>query len=308
MRKFGFFALVALVLAGALQVAFTQTQGQGAPEIISHRVKKHGEAVTAGATGVVTPAITYHNGPLITSPMIYVIWYGNWNQNNGADTPAGQQIVRDFANSVGASPWWQIMTTYTASKYFISGGVAFGGETTDSYSKGSVLKDSDVQSIVLSAINAGKFPLNMQGIYYVLTSSDVTASSGFCTKYCGWHTYARTTKGNVRYSFVGNAARCLSACSVQTVSPNGNAGVDAMVSVIAHELAEAVSDPDLNAWYDSGGAENADKCAWTFGQNIQTLPSGAKYNVTMGSRNFLIQRNLKHDAAGDTCNMSFSTQ
>ena len=36
----------------------------------------------------------------------------------------------------------------------------------------------------------------------------------------------------------------------------------AMVSVIAHEAAEAVSDPNLNAWFDSTGQENADKCAW----------------------------------------------
>ena len=38
-----------------------------------------------------------------------------------------------------------------------------------------------------------------------------------------------------------------------------------MASVIAHELEEAATDPDLNAWYDSRGYENADKCAWTFG-------------------------------------------
>ena len=38
-----------------------------------------------------------------------------------------------------------------------------------------------------------------------------------------------------------------------------------MASVIAHELVEAVSDPQLNAWYDRRGYENADKCAWTFG-------------------------------------------
>ena len=36
-------------------------------------------------------------------------------------------------------------------------------------------------------------------------------------------------------------------------------------SIIAHELEEAVTDPDLNAWYDQRGYENADKCAWTFG-------------------------------------------
>ena len=45
-----------------------------------------------------------------------------------------------------------------------------------------------------------------------------------------------------------------------------------MVSVIAHELEEAATDPDLNAWYDNRGYENADKCAWTFGTtyNVRT--------------------------------------
>ena len=36
---------------------------------------------------------------------------------------------------------------------------------------------------------------------------------------------------------------------------------DAMASVLAHELEESTSDPDLNAWYDSKRNENADKCA-----------------------------------------------
>src|SRR5437868_3128204 len=63
-------------------------------------------AVTTGGTGVVTPAITYHGGPLINTPDAYVIWYGNWNQANGSDTPAGQQIVRDFLSYLGGSPYF----------------------------------------------------------------------------------------------------------------------------------------------------------------------------------------------------------
>ena len=65
---------------------------------------------------------------------------------------------------------------------------------------------------------------------------------------------------------------------------------------IAHELVEAVSDPQLNAWYDSAGYENADKCAWTFGQagpsGVRSLPNGSFYNMTLGGKNFLVQRNL----------------
>ena len=34
-------------------------------------------------------------------------------------------------------------------------------------------------------------------------------------------------------------------------------GVDALLSVIAHELAESVTNPELNAWYDADHEENA---------------------------------------------------
>src|SRR5207247_367146 len=125
--------------------------------------------------------------------------------------------------------------------------------------------------------------------------------SGFCTRYCGWHTRATLLGSDIKYSFVGNAARCLNACAAQSIGPNGNAGVDAMISVVAHELEEATSDPDLNAWYDSGGAENADKCAWTFGQFQYRAANGAFANMRLGNRDFLIQRNLYHSGIGDFC-------
>src|ERR1700676_1419108 len=95
---------------------------------------------------------------------------------------------------------------------------------------------------------------------------------------------------DIKYSFVGNPDRCPAACEEQTTSPNGNAGADGMASIIAHELEEATTDPDLNAWYDRRGAENADKCAWTFGAT-STASNGSFYNMTLGSRQYLIQQN-----------------
>jgi hypothetical protein len=105
--------------------------------------------------------------------------------------------------------------------------------------------------------------------------------------------------GNVRYSFVGNAARCYSACAAQsTKSPNGLPGIDAAISVLSHELEEANTDPDLNAWYARTGYENADECAWTFGHAQFTVPSadplinGSWANMTMSGHYYLIQRNI----------------
>jgi hypothetical protein len=137
----------------------------------------------------------------------------------------------------------------------------------------------------------------------VLTSQDVAESSGFCTKYCGWHTYGTISGTNIKYAFVGNADRCPTACEAQTTSPNGNAGADAMASVIAHELEEMVTDPNLNAWYDTRGYENADKCAWTFG-TVSTASNGSLYNMTLGARQYLIQRNWVN-ASGGYCALSY---
>ena len=49
---------------------------------------------------------------------------------------------------------------------------------------------------------------------------------------------------------------------IRRPAPNGDPGVDAMLSVLAHEVVEAMSDPNLDAWYDATGSENGDKwCA-----------------------------------------------
>jgi hypothetical protein len=69
-------------------------------------------------------------------------------------------------------------------------------------------------------------------------------------------------------------------------------------------LEEANTDPDpRSGWVDSSGAENADKCAWTFGSRQLTAPNGSIYNMTLGSRNYLIQRNLS--AADNKCYIDF---
>jgi hypothetical protein len=269
-----------------------------APELNPYGLPANGRALTTGGTGTVTPKITNHGGPVIGTPTIYIIFYGNWNQANGSDTPAGQQIIRDWGHTIGGTPHYLLNTSYPG----VSGNTVWGGETTDTGSQGTNLSDAKVFSVVKSAINTGKLPYDASGVYFVVSSSNVSESSGFCSRYCGWHTAGNNTNGaRIRYSFVGNANRCLSSCSAQTNSPNGNAGVDGAISVLTHELEEANTDPDLNAWFDSQGAENADKCAWTFGHFQYQTASGAWANMHIGTRDYLIQRNLQQISSGDLC-------
>jgi hypothetical protein len=120
---------------------------------------------------------------------------------------------------------------------------------------------------------------------------------------------------SIKYSFVGDAtaspSSCVSGLLSSTSSPNNDYIGDGMVSVIVHELEETATDPLLNAWYDSTGAENGDKCAWNFGTTM-TAGNGAKANVTWNTTIggvttqywYLIQQNWVN-AGGGYCALSY---
>ena len=242
--------------------------------------------------------IFYHGGPVILGTTnVYYIWYGSWS--NSAMT-----ILTDLAGAIGGSQYFNINTTYyNASNMHVSNSVLYAGATTDNYSQGTSLSDAQVQAIVSNAITSGRLPSDTNGVYFVLTSADVNETSGFCTQYCGWHTRGTIAGSDIKYAFIGNPDRCPSSCEAQTIGPNGNAGADGMASIISHELEEAVTDPDLNAWYDQHGEENADKCAWTFG-SLYSVANGAKANMRLGSRDYLIQQNWVN-ASGGYCSKSY---
>jgi hypothetical protein len=246
--------------------------------------------------------IKYHGGPVILGTTnVYYIWYGNWSGNTAV------QILTDLASNIGGSPYFAINTTYgDASRTRISNSVHYVNSYNDNYSHGSSLTDTNIQQIVSDAITQGHLAKDTNGVYFVLTSSDVTETSGFCSSYCGWHTYATISSSNIKYAFIGNPDRCPSSCEWQTTkSPNDNTGADGMASIIAHELEEAVTDPNLNAWYDNIGQENADKCAWTFGSTY-TVGNGSIANMKLGTRDYLIQQNWSRPLGqAQTCALSF---
>jgi hypothetical protein len=175
--------------------------------------------------------------------------------------------------------------------------MALARSTADKYSQGTQLSDWGVRTIVANALSSGRLPKDENGIYFVLTSSDVAETSGFCSQYCGWHTWDIILGADIKYAFVGNPDQCPSGCEAQTISPNNNSGADGMASIMAHEAVEMLTDPDIDAWYDSGGNENADKCAWRFGPTIGQIGRGV-YNQTFGTRHWLLQMNWENSRGG----------
>ncbi len=291
-------AVAVLSLAGAGVGVAGSVRGQEGDDLAptgkgwgEHRGPEHpqGQASRARVRG---SGINYHGGPLLAAgPNVYYIWYGNWSST-------AQSILTDLADGLGGSPYFNINSTYyNASSVHVANVVTLAGAAFDNYSRGTSLADADIQAIV-----AAQNPTDTNGVYFVLTSPDVNETSGFGTQYCGWHSHASINGRDIKFAFVGNPARCPSACTNGTAAPNGDVGADGAASIVAHELEEATTDPDLNAWYDSRGAENADKCAWTFGTTSNN--GTGVYNMVLGSRDFLIQQNWVNSGSG-SCSTHF---
>ncbi|HEX2330887.1 MAG TPA: hypothetical protein VHN74_19340 [Candidatus Angelobacter sp.] len=295
------FVLLALNFAVAQKIRVSDDQ---APD------GKHGQsgetlpaARPVGQTVVTGNGINYHNGPVLKgNPVpIYIIWYGNWN-GTGSNTSLTQTLIQGFlsSTSLGGSSYEAINSTYGDTTGNVSGHLNFSGAVSDNYSAGTKFGDRSLPGIVSRGMANG-LPNDPNGVYLVLTSSDVSETSGFCRTYCGFHTHATINGSDIKYAFIGNVDKCPSGCEIQSTGPNspsaGVGGADGMANVITHETEEAITDPDLNAWFDASGNEDADKCNFKFGPT-QTAANGAKFNQTFGGKNWMIQMEWENSRGG----------
>lgn len=270
---------------------------------------------TPASNSVITGnGINYHGGAVLKGNVaIYDILYGSWVTGGPHASDSGLTIslvetwIGNPSSGQDSSNWEAINTTYGDATGDASGHATLTRDAFDSFSAGTTLSTNDgsLQGVVARAINSGRLPLNPNAIYFVLTTSEVNATSGsaaFCTQFCGFHNHTTINGVDIKYAFVGNPDRCPSACEPQfPKSPNNSPAADAMVNVMAHELVETMSDPDLNAWFDGSGNENADKCAFKYGP-VQFDANGAKYNQTITGTaiglHWLIQMNWENSRGG----------
>ncbi|MEQ1884841.1 MAG: hypothetical protein ABL967_07250 [Bryobacteraceae bacterium] len=299
------FGLVATVLAAA--TGFAQhgedRRDEESGRYVRHRLHDVSRRAVINGANTTGNGIDYHGGPvMVNGANMYYIWYGNW-----AARPLANGILTNFANNIGGSPYYNINTTYfNAANVNVTGSVILAGSVTSSYvaANPTNLTDSDIWNIVKRAFTNDGLSPDPNGIYFVLTAPGVGESSGFLSSYCGWHSAATYNGVWMKYSFVGDADGVYGCTGHGAPSPNGDMGADAMVSVLAHELEEAVTDPQLNAWYDVNGEENADKCSWTWGTTYTTT-NGAIANMKLGGLDYLIQQNWVN-ANGGSCAKSYS--
>jgi hypothetical protein len=81
-----------------------------------------------------------------------------------------------------------------------------------------------------------------------------------------------------------------------------------MINIMTHESEEAITDPDLNAWFDASGEEDADKCNFNFGAESTCTSTSvcsaagksaaAKFNQSFGGNDYLMQQEWRNSGGG----------
>ena len=229
------------------------------------------------------------------------VWVGNWATG---DVTNWNSVLGNIVTSLGSAPANSVALPghvfNTTTLYYTQNGLTppslqWVPNTDITDPTTTSVTDAEVATHINSFITAhpGIVPAGTSPVYIYIGANSTLLTSGFGTTYCGWHTYGSPSNGgpsNTPYIAMQDfTSNYNSACAPQTTSPNGSASLDAMASVMVHEVDESLTDPFFSAWFDAYGYENADKCVRTYGV---LSPAGApRYNVQLGSLKYLIQQN-----------------
>jgi hypothetical protein len=263
--------------------------------------------------------IYYHGGPVLKNAtnVVAIYWASSPIYNGGpaaGTTGSGAQdgsLVGYFLRSLGGSAYFNINSTYTdgggAPIANIVNYTGFWANNLSAPSGTGSVSDAQMVTMLQSGFNTGKLAYDASTLYAIFTSGKVNLGGGFGSQYCAYHTHGTVTIGGVAKTVLYAAQPYNNAypgvCTEGTASPNGDAGADAEVNTLAHEIEETTTDMMGNAWYDRRGYENADKCAWNWG-GTYTTANGGVANLKIGTKDFLIQQNWINVGSGG-CGKSY---
>ncbi len=217
--------------------------------------------------------LTYHRGPVQPAPLLYVVFWGSsWNSTSGDPQVVASRLT-SFYNAIGGSKWLNSVTQYTQSggQHVGNAGKIFAGSYVDT-SSAPPTHPTQAQMAAEAASAAAHFGDRSASASYVVAMPHGISPSGFGTQYCAYH--STTTSGGSTIAWTNLPYMPDAGVSCGANSVNSSGALDGVTIVGGHEQGETETDPQLNAWYDSSGAENGDMCAWI---NLENNPNAGGY-------------------------------
>jgi hypothetical protein len=217
--------------------------------------------------------MTYHGGPILHSTTVEAIFWGSSWLSSPGDKITGMDKWYSHIGTVsggsGSSYFATVDEYYQSNATHVSTATTYSGHHVDTNSAPSNPSTSQVLSEVCKVIGTAA---KSNGYYPVYL--DRTRKGNFCA----YHSWGSCNGTKVQFAFFwkldGDAG-----CDPQSSVSGQSEGLKALANVSAHEFSETRSDPRGNAWYDGSGAENGDKCNWSFGGPFVTFLDGTHWKI-----------------------------
>jgi hypothetical protein len=209
-----------------------------------------------------------HGGPVLSASHAYAIFWGpasGWAPDVGSGLQSLFQGL-DGSNYLGIGQQY-MRGAGIGSSYVLA--------LSDSSSPPPTHppKTSEIAGEVGAVLTANGLATDPTGIYLVYTSSFPKNAH-----FCSWHFSAPVNGVTTQFAYVPNTGLAAGCDPGNRYGVSGSEDLRSLANVTAHELMEAVTDSQSTAWYDSSGAEIADKCAWQFSGPV-TLTNGTVWQL-----------------------------
>ena len=211
----------------------------------------------APAVGSPPPSLQNHGGPVIGAVEVVPIYWGAaWA--SGPNAALATQLD-GFFDFILTSAYIDLLHEYSTPTTEIKHGQRLASARIANSEPGTVsggvrqVTDGQIQTALQGWISNHTVPATTANtLYFVFLPPSVVSILGTdrsCQSFCGYHNHI----GNVYYAVIP-FADC-AGCVFQ------GQFLDTLTEVSSHELAEAITDPELNAWWETGaGDEIGDIC------------------------------------------------
>ncbi len=214
-----------------------------------------------------SPNMTFHGGKIMTTTVTKAIFWGtSWGSYSG-DKFTG---IDTYYTGFNGSHYAGTSDEYTGSNGGVGSTTTHLGHLVDTSAAAGGGSTSAILAEVCKVITPDP---SGNGYYPVYTDLPRKRAN-----YCAYHSSGSCNGVPVQFGFFWDLDGD-SGCDPQDTSGLHSQGLAAIANVSGHELSEARTDPDANAWYDSSGSENGDKCAWSFNVPLVTFSNGSEWKV-----------------------------
>ena len=275
----------------------------------------------AGSSFATASNLLYNGGPVMHTNKTFAIY---WIPSGYSVSPKYMSLINQYFTDVGAASGSTSTVYATDTQYYdtVNGNIlnssSFGGSyvdtsplpasgCADSYTS-VCLTDAQLRQEIQRVVTARGWQAGPTSLFHLFTARGIgscfSSASSTCafSYYCAYHSNIGSGSNEILYANMPYADTASTRCDAGP-RPNGD-DADATLNVTSHEHNEAITDPLGNAWYDSSGNENGDKCAWNFGMPLGSTANG-QYNQLINGHPYYIQ--LEWSNATSSCVGSYGT-